>query len=576
MDIPRNEYPRPQMIREKWINLNGTWQFEFDFGKSGKERGLISKKGLSSEIIVPFCPESSLSGIGCNDFLNAAWYKRNIEVPAEWRNGRVLLNFEAVDYYCEVWINEKFAGSHKGGYTPFSLDISDLLNKDENILTVYVEDDNRTGLQPRGKQSEKYSSQGCDYTRVTGIWQTVWLEYVPESYIKSYKVISDVDNAKVHILANVTGTGTLVANAKFEGREVGRASAKSTGGEVRMSIDLSELHLWEPLNPKLYDFNLSFNHDSIDGYFGMRKLELSNKEVLINGKPVFQRLVLDQGYYPDGIYTAPDDKALQKDIELSLALGFNGARLHQKVFERRFLYHADKMGYLVWGEYGSWGLNHSKAEALEIFLPEWLEAVERDYNSPALIGWCPFNETGDVNGCKQDDEVLRNVYLATKAVDPTRPVIDTSGNFHVKTDIYDVHNYNQNVGLFEAEFAPMINGGDVFENFPARQKYEGQPYFVSEYGGIRWSPSGEAGWGYGDAPETEEEFVNRYIGLAEVLLKNPGICALCYTQLYDVEQEVNGIYNYDRTPKFSDNILKKMREAMQSRAAIEESFLQGR
>ena len=242
-------------------------------------------------------------------------------------------------------------------------------------------------------------------------------------------------------------------------------------------------------------------------------------------------------------YTAPDDKELQKDIELSIALGFNGARLHQKVFERRFLYHADKMGYLVWGEYGSWGVNHSKAEALEIFLPEWLEAVERDYNSPALIGWCPFNETGDVNGCKQDDEVLRNVYLATKAVDRTRPVIVTSGNFHVKTDIYDVHNYNQNVGLFEAEFAPMINGGDVFENFPARQKYEGQPYFVSEYGGIRWSPSGgEAGWGYGDAPETEEEFVNRYIGLAEVLLKNPGICALCYTQLYDVEQEVNGIY----------------------------------
>jgi beta-galactosidase/beta-glucuronidase len=301
----------------------------------------------------------------------------------------------------------------------------------------------------------------------------------------------------------------------------------------------------------------------------MRKLTLDDTKMLINDKPVFQRLVLDQGFYPDGIYTAPNDEALVKDIELSLALGFNGARLHQKVFERRFLYYADKMGYMVWGEYGNWGLNHTKSEALEIFMPEWMEAVERDYNSPALIGWCPFNETWNIKGHEQDNNVLKNIYLLTKAMDKSRPVIDTSGNFHVITDIYDIHDYEQNAEVFKAHYAPMTEGEAVFDNHSNRQKYQGQPYFVSEYGGIRWNPQSHEGWGYGSAPKTEEEFVERYVSLATTLLTNPRIFGLCYTQLYDVEQEVNGLYYYDRTPKFSKDIMEKLKKAMEQIAEIE-------
>jgi beta-galactosidase/beta-glucuronidase len=578
MNIPRSEYPRPQMVRDKWINLNGIWEFELDVGKSGKDRGMLHAKKFDRQILVPFCPESSLSGVNYKDFINAAWYRRNFTLPAEWNNGRILINFEAVDYFCEVWINEKPVGTHTGGFTPFSFDITDSLTQNENTITIYIEDDTRSDLQPTGKQSVDYNSSGCFYTRVTGIWQTVWMEFVPKTYIKSYNLIPDTDNCKLNITVNLGGAfcnKIIKATAKYEGREVGTTEAKAAGAIARFSIALAELHLWQPLDSKLYDLELTLTageqHDTVTGYFGMRKIELSDNTVLINGKSVFQRLVLDQGYYPDGIYTAPDDEALKKDIELSLALGFNGARLHQKVFERRYIYWADKMGYLIWGEYGSWGLNHSKSQALEVFLPGWLEAVERDYNSPALIGWCPFNETWDVSGHRQDDEVLRCIYLATKSADNTRPVIDTSGNYHVITDVFDIHDYTQNVEKFAEYFKSMANGGEVFINFSDRQTYGDQPYFVSEYGGIWWSPDDENGWGYGTRPKTEDEFVERYIGLANVLLKNPHIFALCYTQLYDVEQEVNGLYSYERKPKFNEKIMQRFKEVMSQKAAIEKA-----
>ena len=304
------------------------------------------------------------------------------------------------------------------------------------------------------------------------------------------------------------------------------------------------------------------------------------RSILINGKPVFQRLVLDQGFYPEGIYTAPTDMALKNDIEISMGLGFNGARMHEKIFEARYIYWADKLGYLVWGEHANWGLNITTPMGLERFLPEWMEALERDFNSPALIGWCPFNETWDrkftlpengswdPKGIRQDDEVLRIVYNVTKMVDKTRPVIDTSGNYHVVTDIFDIHDYEQDPEKFAEKFEPMKNGGKPFVNYPDRQKYEGQPYFVSEYGGIWWNPEQKDGkaWGYGQRPKSEEEFLKRYEGLTSILLRNPKICAFCYTQLYDVEQEVNGLYTYDRKPKFDAKII---REINSRKAAIE-------
>lgn len=575
-DIPRPEYPRPQMVRDKWINLNGCWEFEIDHGKSGKDRKLFESEKLNGNIMVPFCPESRLSGVEYKDFMAAVWYRREITIPDEWNSARILIHFGAVDYDTEVWINGVSAGKHRGGYTSFAFDITKLVRPGINIVTVCVEDDVRSGLQPRGKQSSEYYSHHCDYTRTTGIWQTVWLECVPEDYISSCKYIPDPENECVHIEACFKGepdSCTLNVKALYDGRIVGNNAAVISGNSVKLAVKLSEIHLWEPGAPNLYDLELSLIKnssvmDKVGSYFGLRSVALGKNAILINGKPVFQRLVLDQGFYPDGIYTAPTDNDLQNDIEISMGLGFNGARLHEKVFEPRFLYWADKMGYLVWGEYGNWGLDITTPLGLERFLPEWLEAVERDYNHPSIVGWCPFNETWDVDGKKQDNEVLRIVYNVTKAVDKTRPVIDTSGNYHVVTDIFDVHDYDQNHESLTARYEPLRTGeGEVFVWFPDRQKYEGQPYFVSEYGGIWWNPGDEKGWGYGQRPASEQEFLDRYKGLTEALLGNPGICAFCYTQLYDIEQEVNGLYTYDRKPKFDPEFIKRINS---KKAAIEE------
>lgn len=564
-NIPRPEYPRPQFVRNEWINLNGKWDFEIDYGKSGIERRFYENGVYTKKILVPFCPESKLSGIENKDFMAAVWYRREFEVPEEWLTKRVLINFGAVDYSTECWINGMSVGKHKGGYSSFTFDITKAVKKGLNTIVVYAEDDVRSGCQPRGKQSSLYYSHGCDYTRSTGIWQTVWLEAVSLEYIKGLKYIPDPDNGCLHLEASVIGDTsecTIKAAASYNGRVVGEAQAV-VGNRANFTIKLSEIHLWEPGKPELYDLKLVLSKndrviDSVESYFGLRSVTLSKEAILINNKAIFQRLVLDQGFYPDGIYTAPADEDLKKDIEISLGLGFNGARLHQKVFDPRFLYWADKLGYIVWGEHGNWGLNISTAAGLENFLPEWMEVLERDFNHPSIVGWCPFNETWDSgnNGVRQDNEVLRITYNVTKAVDYTRPVIDTSGNFHVVTDIFDIHDYEQEPEKFAAKFEAMKNGGETYVTFKDRQKYEGQPYFVSEYGGIWWDETNQDGWGYGERPTSGEEFIERYKNLTDTLLSNPRISAFCYTQLYDVEQEVNGLYTYERKPKFDPKIFK--------------------
>ncbi len=572
MAIPRPEYPNPQFERKNWVNLNGKWEFEIDKSVSGEERKIYENK-LSGEIIVPFCPESNLSGVGEKDFLNAVWYRKEIDVePTE---GLVYLNIGACDYFTTLYVNNQMVGTHKGGYTSFSFDITEYVSSGKNTIVIYAQDNNRRGVQPSGKQSEKLCSYGCFYTRTTGIWQTVWLEYVPKTHIEKVKYYPDVKNSKLHIKALVKGEGTFEAIAYYDGREVGRASAVNNGNSADLTIDLLETHLWEIGQGRLYDLKLTFGDDEVVSYFGLRNVELDGYKFKLNGKTVFQRMVLDQGFYPDGIYTAPTEEALINDIQISLDAGFNGARLHEKLFEPRFLYNCDKMGYMVWGEYANWGLDHTELHALPTFLREWQEAVERDFNHPSIIGWCPFNETWDVGGKKQNDEVLELVYRSTKLMDATRPCIDTSGNYHVITDIFDFHDYCQDTEAFRGYY-DLLEKEDIIMDQTARsdatkdkQHYvKGQPVFASEYGGIKWDIENDIeSWGYGNGPQTEEEFIERYRCLTNVLLENSKILGFCYTQLYDLEQEKNGLYTYSRKPKFD---MKIFREINSQKAKIED------
>ena len=573
MNIPRSEHPKPQFQRSNWINLNGEWDFCIDNGRSGTARKFYEDfSAFDKKITVPFCVESELSGIGHKDFMYGVWYKRTIEISAENAEKRTVLHFGAADYKTTVFINSKEVGSHKGGYVSFSFDITDYIKAGENTIVAYCEDDTRCPMIPRGKQSEEYYSHSCDYTRTTGIWQTVWLEFTEKSYINYVKYYPDYRTGTLAVTGEVTGCEKLTLKAAYEGREVGSAAIENCSGTFSLTLNLSEIHLWEAGHGRLYDLSLTYGKDEVLSYFGLRNIWFEGFKFMLNGKSVFQRLILDQGFYPDGIYTAPSDAELLNDIKRSMACGFNGARLHEKVFEERFLYHCDKEGYLVWGEYANWGLDHTRPESIYSFLPEWLAEIDRDFNHPAIIGWCPFNETWDVGGRKQYDDVLSLVYRATKAADKTRPCIDTSGNFHVETDIFDLHDYDQNVDVFKANNDKIIETGIPFDRFTDRQTYKkGQPVFISEYGGIKWSStdgnSRYVSWGYGDAPKTEEEFKTRYKGLTDALLDNPCLFGFCYTQLTDVEQEQNGVYTYDRKEKFPSEFFYKVNSR---KAAIED------
>ena len=587
MNIPRAEHPNPQWERKTWKNLNGPWEFEFDFGCSAVERRLWEKKRFDREILVPFCPESRLSGIGYTDFINGVAYRRNFELSQEELSGRVLLHFGAVDYEASVYVNGTLVGSHKGGYTSFCFDITKHVAPGPNTLFVAVKDDVRSGLQPKGKQAHLYASSGCDYTRTTGIWQTVWLEFVPERHIQSAKYYPDPANGKVTVTGLVQGQGTLQLTALWEDKPVGEAALSVEDGFFTVQLDLSETHLWEPGKGGLYTLLLSFGEDRVKSYFGLRTAKFQGRKFLLNGKSLFQRVVLDQGFYPEGIYTAPTEEDLVKDIQLSFAAGFNGARLHEKVFEARFLYHCDRLGYLVWGEYPNWGLDHAHPLSTETYLNQWSEAVERDFNHPAIIGWCPFNETWGYREEREKNALLTSLYKLTKRLDPTRPCIDSSGNYRVLSEVYDIHDYDQDTQSFQArwdgltdrirETGGVIPAEDPFFNSAPEgpsgrapffnQPYDNQPIFVSEYGGIRWPDDTVEGWGYGNAPATPEEFFARYKGLTEALLNNPEIFGFCYTQLYDVEQEVNGLYTYGRAQKFDIGLIQKIN---QQKAAIED------
>ncbi|MCG8971686.1 MULTISPECIES: glycoside hydrolase family 2 protein [Streptomyces] len=596
--VPRPEYPRPQFVRRDWLNLNGTWQFETDQGDSGLERGLLDR-ALTGEILVPFAPESELSGVGDTDFLEAVWYRRRFTPPAEWAGRRVLLHFGAVDHDTTVWVDGTEVVRHRGGFTPFTADLGDLAPGREVEITVRARDP-KSGPQARGKQAVQYANHDCNYTRTTGIWQTVWAEPVPETHLRRPRITPDLAGAAFSL--------ELPLSSNRPGHRV-RAVLSDDAGEVcraeaRADLDLApRLHLalpedrrraWSPEDPFLYGLRLELLDadgevaDTVESYAGLRAVAIRGRTVLLNGRPRFQRLVLDQGWYPDGLMTAPSDEALVRDIELAMEAGFNGARLHQKVFEERFLYHADRLGYLVWGEFGDWGCevggssgDNQRPDAS--FVTQWLEAVERDYSHPSIVGWCPLNETYQKlhDRITQLDDVTRAMFLATKAMDTSRPVIDASGYSHrvLETDVYDSHNYEQDPAAFRQLMSGLAKGEpfvNAYESGAAySQPYRGQPYFVSEFGGIWWDPEAAAGqsgsdrtvsWGYGDRVRTEDEFHERFAGLTGVLLEDPEMFGYCYTQLTDVFQEQNGVYRFDRGAKLD---IARIREAQLRPAAIE-------
>ncbi|MBB5779262.1 glycoside hydrolase family 2 protein [Nonomuraea jabiensis] len=591
-DVPRPEYPRPQLVRTDWLNLNGPWQFEIDAGDSGLERGLRERE-LAGTIIVPFAPESELSGLGHTDFMEAVWYRRTVTIPAAWAGRRTLLHFGAVDHDATVWVNGVEVARHRGGFTPFTADLSAVARPGEEATIVVRARDPRHGPQARGKQSTRYQNFECLYTRTTGIWQTVWLEPVPDVHLRRPRITPDVATSSFNVVVPLSGNrpGSAVRVTVSDGDGVVATATARADLDLAPSVrlPLERVRLWEPGDGFLYGVRIELLDaagavmDAADSYAGLRSIAIDGKRVLINGRPVFQRLVLDQGYYPDGLMTAPTDAALLRDIELSLAAGFNGARLHQKVFEERFLYHADRLGYLVWGEFGDWGASAGhEQQPTASFITQWLEVLERDVSHPSIIGWCPLNETTQEihDRVTQLDDVTLGMFLATKLADPTRPVIDASGYSHRvrESDIYDSHNYEQEPGVFADQLSglgkdePFVNGAP---DRPISVPYRGQPYLVSEYGGIWWNPDlagteqdadRESSWGYGQRVGDEEEFHTRFAGLTGTLLDDPDMFGYCYTQLTDVFQEENGIYRFDRTAKLD---VERVR-AVQSRPAAAE------
>ena len=564
-NTPRSEYPRPQFVREDWINLNGTWSYEFDFSHSGMDRRLFESEGFENAIVVPFAPQSELSGVGFKDFISEMWYHRTINVPQDWAGKKIILHFGAVDYIASVYIDGRIAGRHWGGSSSFSLDITRLVTpgQDHNLV-VRVEDDERSGQYAKGKQCGRFASFGCEYTRTTGIWQTVWIEPVSKTGLKDVYIVPDLDQSRFVVEPSYYGLGAgqqLRVTVKDGSKTVSSCTVPASGQSFA-ELPVKKAKTWSPESPFLYDIELEVLDaegnvtDKALSYAGMRKVHIEGNRIYLNNEPVYLRLVLDQGFYPDGVWTAPSDEALKHDIELSMAAGFNGARLHQKVFEPRFHYWADRLGYLTWGESASWGANINDPLSARNFLTEWEETVIRDRNHPSIIMWTPFNETWehpeDREAAREACRMVSDVYKLTKNLD-YRPCHDVSGNYHVMTDVFSVHQYMQNPEDLKKWLTP-VDGLVRHHDLEHREvEYDGQPYLVDEYGGIKWvvgQEFSEISWGYGDAPKTLDEFYERLEALTDVILGFDHICGYCYTQLTDVEQEQNGIYNYDRTPKF--------------------------
>jgi beta-galactosidase/beta-glucuronidase len=579
-DIPRPEYPQPQFQRDAWLNLNGVWEFEFDDANAGMAQNWASgERKFGRNILVPFCFESKKSGIGDTSFHPWVWYRRSFTVPASFQGKRTLLKFGAVDYRAWVWVNGRMAGQHEGGGTPFTFDITDLMKPGANTLVVRAEDPPADRFQPRGKQYWQPKSQGIFYTRTSGIWQTVWLEAAGSSYIEKLRITPTLDglvrfDAR---LARPAGGLKLHAAVRFGNDAVVAGEAASEGPRAGLALTVADPRLWDPGRPNLYDVTLELRQgtqvlDKVTSYFGYRQVTSESGRVFLNGRPAYIKMVLDQGYWPESTITPPSDEAIQYDIRVTKEMGFNGARKHQKVEDPRFLYWADKMGFLVSGEIANAYLYDEEYAAR--FTREWIETVERDYNHPSIIMWVPINESWGTPNPRDERQQhhLRANYHLTKSIDPTRLVIDNDGWEHTATtDLFAFHDYARTGELLYEKYKDIGKPGNRFPpNGRAAlipgYEYNGSPLYLSEFGGIAYiAPNSNVprdAWGYAGVEPNQDAALERLKGLYHSIQKMPQIIGICYTQLTDVEQEINGLLTYDRKPKFDAKAIKALNDML--------------
>ncbi len=579
-DIPRPEFPEPQFERGNWVSLNGEWEFAFDDADAGLDAHWYAAPKFEKRITVPYCFESKLGGVNDTSFHPWVWYDRQVTLPSDWQGRRVLLHFGAVDYQSMVWVNGQLAGSHEGGNTPFKFDITPLLKAGANTITVRAWDPPTDKLIPRGKQYWEPKSKSIFYTRTSGIWQPVWLEATGAAWLDNVRTHTDtLGNVKFDgIVAKAKEGDQLRVTVSSNGTEVGKATETVALDKASPSLRIAKPELWSVESPKLYDATLEVLRkgevlDTVKSYFGFRTVETRDGKVYLNGKSVYLKFVLDQGYWPDSVLTPPTDAAIQYDIQLTKDMGFNGARKHQKVEDPRFLYWADKMGFLVSGEMAN--AQGFDERYVERFNREWMEAVNRDINHPSIIIWAPLNESwgvGDLRDQKQQNH-LKELYSLTRSLDDSRLVIDNEGWLHTDmTDLMAIHDYARTGTLLLERYRdlgrrPVVIPDGGKPALIAGYAYNGSPIYLSEFGGIAFIPPGHdvpaEAWGYSGVEKTATEALDRLDSLYKGLAQIPQIIGLCYTQLTDVEQEINGLLTFDRKPKFDVVKVKAMNDLLQ-------------
>lgn len=570
MVLPRPEYPRPQFVRADWMNLNGEWSFAYDDADIGLAERWYLQHDFDQRIIVPFAYQTRLSGIGETDVHDVVWYERAFELPDHWAGQRILLHFGAVDYTAHVWINGVFVCTHQGGHVPFHADITHALQAGSNRVTVRAQDVTTDLEQPRGKQFWERESASIFYTRTTGIWQTVWLEPVPTTHIETFQCLPSIDTAQLSVhckIVNHQTDLTFEVQLVFEGETITVQTIPVEAARASLTLTVTPLHLWSPETPHLYDLKLLLRRgteviDSVDSYVGMRSIRIEDGQVMLNHQPYYMRLVLDQGYHPDGLLTFPSDEVIRRDVELIKEMGFNGARKHQKVEEPRYLYWADRLGLLVWAEMAN--AYQYSAEAVQRITQEWQEAIARDFNHPCIVAWVPINESWgvpDLRGDMRQRQHLLALYHLVRSLDATRLVISNDGWEHALTDLLTIHDYEGQGSILRERYASLPN---ILAARPANRDlyvpgydYRGEPILVTEFGGIAYQRGAQEGWGYTVA-NNAEEFLRRYRDVVEAILASPILQGFCYTQFSDVQQEINGLLTYDRQPKVDLALLRQI------------------